>query len=217
MSTPATDALKSESRRRNPKATKADILRVATAEFAANGFAGARVDEIAAETATTKRMIYYYFGSKEGLYLEVMESAYERVRGLEQEMDVAGLDPVQGLRQLAELTYDHHTSHRDFVRLVQIENIHRAEHISESTRIQELNSRAIETLEEIIDRGVNAGLFRDDIDALDAHMIISSYAIFHVANRYTFRTVFGRDLLEDKRHERYRKLAGDIILATLSL
>jgi AcrR family transcriptional regulator len=206
-----------ERRQRDARRTRADILDVATTVFAANGFSGARVDEIAELTQTTKRMIYYYFGSKEGLYLQVMEAAYEGIRRLERQLNVAHLPPVEALRRLAESTYDHHTSHRDFVRLVAIENIHRAENIANSTVIHDLNSTAVETLEEILRRGVEEGLFRTDVDALDLHMLISSYSIFHVANRYTFRTLFGRDLLGASRHEHYRRLAGDMVVATMSV
>jgi AcrR family transcriptional regulator len=201
---------------RDADRTQREILDVATREFADQGFAGARVDEIAELTQTTKRMIYYYFGSKEGLYLRVMEAAYEGIRRLEQELDVDGLAPVDALRRLAESTYDHHTSHRDFIRLVAIENIHRAKIISTSTVIHDLNSTAVETLERVVKRGVDDGTFRTDIDALDLHMLISSYSIFHVANRYTFRALFGRDLLERSRHEHYRRMAGDVVVATMT-
>jgi AcrR family transcriptional regulator len=208
---------RTEQRQRDAGRTRADILDVATAVFAANGFSGARVDEIAELTQTTKRMIYYYFGSKEGLYLRVMEAAYEGIRRLERQLDVAGLSPVDALRRLAESTYDHHTSHRDFVRLVAIENIHNAKYIANSTVIHDLNSTAIDTLEVVLRRGVDDGTLRADVDALDVHMLISSYAIFHVANRYTFRTLFERDLLDASRHDHYRRLAGDMVVATMSV
>lgn len=204
-----------EPRQRDAARTREDILRVATAEFAANGFSGARVDEIADLTRTTKRMIYYYFGSKEGLYLAVMESAYQVIRRLEQDLDVDGLEPVEALRRLAESTYDHHTSHRDFVRLVAIENIHRAEIIAKSEVIPDLNATAIDTLRLVLERGLAEGVFRDGVDALDLHMIISAYSVFHVANRYSFRVLFGRDLLDDDRHAHYRRLAGDLVVATM--
>lgn len=207
---------RADSRRRDPERTKSDILRVATAEFASLGYAGARVDQIAEETETTKRMIYYYYGSKEGLYLQVVEAAYEMVRSLEQQLDVSGMNPTDALRRLAEFTFDHHTTHQDFIRLVQIENIHRAEHISRSTRIRDLNATAIDTLGSIIARGVEEGAFRTDIDPLDAHMIISSYSIFLVANCHTWRAIFGREMLDPARRQLYRKLAGDMIVATMT-
>ncbi|MFC4224809.1 TetR/AcrR family transcriptional regulator [Lysinibacter cavernae] len=203
-------------RRRDAERTQADILRVATQEFADVGFAGARVDEIAKKTQTAKRMIYYYFGSKEGLYLRVMEIAYETVRNGERDLDMSDLPPADGLRKLAEFTYDHHTSHRDFIRLVSIENIHRAEHIANSETIPDLNQVAVETLSDLLTRGQRAGIFRSDLDALDVHMMISAYSFFHVANRYTFRTIFGRDLLEQGRHEHYRTLIGDMVVAAVT-
>lgn len=108
-----------------------------------------------------------------------------------------------------------HTSHRDFVRLVAIENIHRAEMISQSTVIPDLNKTAIDTLSRVVERGVASGDFRTDVDALDLHMMISAYAVFSVANRYTFRTLFDRDLLAEERHAHYRSLAGDMVVLTM--
>ncbi|NQX11200.1 TetR family transcriptional regulator [Microbacteriaceae bacterium VKM Ac-2855] len=210
------DAAEPAVRRRNAVRTKESILRAATAEFANSGFAGARVDEIANLTSTTKRMIYYYFRSKEGLYLAVMEAAYAVIRTLERDLNVDDLPPVDALRSLAESTYEHHTSHRDFVRLVAIENVHRAEHIRSSQAIRDLNSTAVETIERVLARGVATGVFRADLDALDVHMMISAFSVFHVANRYTFRVLFERDLLDVDRHERYRRLAGEMIVATLT-
>jgi AcrR family transcriptional regulator len=125
MTVPATSA---ESRRqRDPERTRQEILDVALAEFARNGYSGARVDEIAARTRTTKRMIYYYFTNKEQLYIEVLERAYSTARDAERRLDVDHLEPVLAIRTLAELTLDHHESHPDFINLVAIENIHRAE------------------------------------------------------------------------------------------
>lgn len=200
---------------RDAHRTKQEILQVATVAFADDGYAGARVDDIAARTTTTKRMIYYYFQSKEGLYLAVLEAAYGVIRNLERELDVRSLSPVDALRSLAESTYDHHTSHRDFVRLVAIENVHRAEHLHDATSIRDLNSTAVETAQQVIDRGVADGVFRADIDGLDLHMLVSSYSVFHVANRYTFRELFDRDLLDVDRHDHYRRLAGDMAVSTM--
>src|SRR3954469_24178111 len=117
-------------RRRDAERTKREILEVAGREFADHGFAGARVDEIAEQTRTTKRMIYYYFGGKEQLFVAVLERAYAEIRAAEQTIEVDHLDPVAAIRRLAELTFDHHESHPEFIRLVSIENIHRAEHIA---------------------------------------------------------------------------------------
>jgi AcrR family transcriptional regulator len=196
--------------------TREDILEVATAEFAANGYAGARVDEIAARTRTTKRMIYYYFGSKEGLYLSVLERVYAQIRRVERGVQIAELAPDEALRKLAEATYDHHTTHEAFIQLVSIENIHRAEHITQSETILRENATAITVLEQVIERGVRDGLFRDDIDALDVHMMISAYACFHVANRHTFAAVFKRDMLDAALQDSHRRLIGDMVVATMT-
>src|SRR3954452_5895170 len=103
-----------EMRRRDPDRTRTEILDIATSEFADRGYAGARVEEIAARTRTTKRMIYYYFGGKEQLYVAVLEAAYATVRETERAVDVDHLEPAAAIRRLAELTFDHHESHPDF-------------------------------------------------------------------------------------------------------
>lgn len=205
-----------EVRTRDAERTQKDILREATAEFAERGFAGGRVDEIAARTATTKRMIYYYFGSKRSLYLAVLEAAYTEARAAEQAVDVKGLTPVDALRALAEAGYEHATQHQDFIRLVAIENMHHAEFLRESTAIKDMNDTTVSTLQSVLDRGAAEGTFRSDIDALDAHMMISAYAVFSVANRSTFGALFDRDLLEPGRQDHYRRLAGDMVVAALS-
>ena len=116
-------------RQRDAERTRQDILDEATREFADRGFAGGRIDEIAERTRTTKRMIYYYYGGKEQLFVAVLERAYAEIRAAEQTIDVDHLAPADAIRRLAELTFDHQESHPDFSRLVAIENIHRAEHI----------------------------------------------------------------------------------------
>ena len=76
-----------------PKRTKRDILSVATKEFAKHGYNGARIDAIAARTSTTKRMIYYYFGGKEPLYIAVLEQEYGRIRTYEAGLHLERLEP----------------------------------------------------------------------------------------------------------------------------
>ena len=201
---------------RDAARTRSEILDVATREFADNGYAGARVDEITAKIRTTKRMIYYYFGSKEQLYVAVLEREYARIRGLERELDVEHLDPVEAVRQLVALTFDHHEAHPDFIRLVSIENIHRAQHISGSQVLAELAHPALDTLTRILDRGREAGRFRTDVDALDVHMMISAFCVFRIANRYTFNTIFERDMLDPARRDHYRQMIGDLVLDYLS-
>jgi AcrR family transcriptional regulator len=202
--------------RRDAERTRAEILDVATREFSDRGYAGARVDEIAAKTSTTKRMIYYYFGSKQQLYVAVLERAYTGIRALEQQLDVDHLEPREAIRQLAALTFDHHEAHPDFIRLVSIENIHRAQHIATSEILSGLANPALDVLGRILRRGRAAGLFRDDVDALDVHMVISSFCVFRIANRHTFSAIFKRDPLDPERREHYRQLLGDMVVAYLT-
>jgi AcrR family transcriptional regulator len=198
--------------RRDPGRTRNEILEVATREFVERGYAGARVDDIAARTSTTKRMIYYYFGGKEPLYIAVLERAYAEIRRAEQDVDVDHLDPTAAIRRLAELTFDHHESHPDFIRLVSIENIHRAEHMAKSTRLANLNTPAIDLIEGILARGRADGSFRREVDAVDLHMMISAFCVFRVANRHTFGTIFGRDLTDPALRDRYRRMLGDMVV-----
>src|SRR4051794_24821515 len=159
-------------RSRDRERTQTEILDVATREFAEHGYSGARVDEIAERTRTTKRMLYYYFGSKEGLFVAVLERAYAGIREAEREVDVEHLDPVAAIRRLAELTFDHHEAHPDFIRLVSIENIHRAEHIAASEKLGGIGSPALEVIRRILAAGRASGLFTAGVDAVDLHALI---------------------------------------------
>jgi TetR/AcrR family transcriptional regulator len=197
---------------RDAERTRAEILAVATREFADKGYDGARVDEIAAKTSTTKRMLYYYFGNKEKLYIAVLEQAYAGIRALEQTLDVEHLDPAEAMRKLAELTFDHHEAHPDFIRLVTIENIHRAEHIARSAALSGLANPALEVLTRILARGRADGRFRAGIDPLDVHMMISAFCVFRTANRHTWHAIFQRDMLDPKRRKHYRTMLGDLVL-----
>ena len=203
-------------RRRDAGRTRAEILAVASAEFADRGYAGARVDEIAARTRTTKRMIYYYFGGKEQLYVAALEAAYARIRAAEQRIDVAHLDPVAAIRRVAEVTFDHHEADPDFIRLVSIENIHRGEHVRRLPGLVDLNTPAVSLLAGILERGREQGLFRAGVDELDVHLAISSFCFFRVANQHTFGAIFGRDLVDPARRGHYRDMLADMVVAFLT-
>ncbi len=172
----------------------ADILKVATAEFADKGLSGARIDEIAAATRTSKRMIYYHFGSKEGLYLAVLEASYQRIRDIETGLHLEDLAPEDALRKLVAFTFDYQHDNEDFIRLVMNENMHRGEYLAQSKTIQQLNVPAINAVQRVYQRGVQAGVFRQGLDPTDLHMSISALCFFNVANRHTFSLIFKRDL-----------------------
>jgi len=171
----------------------ADILEVAMREFAEKGLAGARIDVIAEAMRTSKRMIYYYFGSKEGLYITVLEEAYRRMRAIEADLHLEDLPPEDALRRLVGFTVDYQMAHPEFIRLVMTENIHRGEYLRQSKEIQQLNVPAIQGLRSVYERGVAAGIFRSGVDPVDLHMSISALSVFNIANRHTFSLIFQRD------------------------
>ncbi|MFJ5994940.1 TetR family transcriptional regulator [Streptomyces sp. NPDC092370] len=201
---------------RDAARTRAEILDVATREFARAGFDGARVDEIAARTSTTKRMIYYYFGGKEQLFTAVLERAYGVIREAEQHLDVDHSDPVAAIRRLVEVTFDHHEQHPDFIRLVSIENIHEAHHIAGSEKLGKIGSPALDVIRRILASGRESGLFTADVDAVDLHAMISSFCFFRVSNRHTFGALFGRDLLDRAQRAHHRAMLGDMVIAYLT-
>jgi len=202
-------------RKNDPERTRQDILAVATKEFADHGLSGARVDAIAARTRTTKRALYYYFGSKEGLYVAVLEKAYGDIRAIEGTLHLEDLEPEPAIRRLIEFTVDYHDANPDFIRLVSIENIHRAEHIAASDTVRSLNVTVIETIKDIVERGCRQGVFRNDIDPIDLHLMISAFCFFRVSNRHTFGAIFRQDFSEPAVLEKHKKMIGDAVVGWL--
>ncbi len=199
-------------KQRDPERTREDILRIATEEFSTHGLSGARVDAIAARTHTTKRMIYYYFESKEGLYSAVLERAYGGIRGVESHMDLDPLPPETALRRLVEFTFDYHESHPEFIRLVMIENIHHAAHVRTSKGLRTTNSPAIAVLSHLLARGHAEGVFKRQIDAVELHMLISSFCFYRMSNRWTFGALYDIDVSDPRTRERQRRLIADAIV-----
>ena len=203
-------------RQRDAERTRAEILEIAQREFARHGYAGARVDDLAALMSTTKRMIYYYYGGKEKLYVTVLEKAYSEVRAAESAIDVEHLAPVEAIRTLAELTFDFHERHQEFIKLVSIENIHQAEHLRKSEVLGTLGTPVVELISRILDAGRARGDFVADVDAVDVHMMISSFCFFRIANQHTFGALFGRDLTAPEHRSRHREMIGEMVVAYLT-
>ena len=188
-----------------------DIIAVAMREFSDKGLAGARVDEIAERTQTSKRMIYYYFENKEGLYRAVLDRCYAQVREIDSGIDLEALGPQEALRQLVRVTFDYHTQHSDFVRLVMNENIHQGAHIGHVPAIKARNQTIIAMMARLVERGVAAGCFRRDIDPVELHMSISALCFYNVSNRYTFGRIFLRDMTSVAALAHRREVIVDII------
>jgi AcrR family transcriptional regulator len=187
------------------------IIDIATEEFVEKGLAGARIDEIAGKA--TKRKIYYYFGGKDELYRAVLQRAYRRVRESESQVDVESGTAADALRRLIEHDVRYHSQNPDLVRLVMNENIHRAEHLRQIPDMPESNSRVIEILRTILDRGEAEGSFRKGIDPVELHLNMTALAFYNVSNQFTFAHNFGVDMTSPEAIERRARQAADIILA----
>ena len=215
VSTSRTKSRDGASRVQDPEGTRQNIIEVAAQEFALNGLSGARIDEIAAKTRSSKRMIYYYFGSKEGLYVSALENAYAQVREGEAKLDIEGLPPLDALKRLVEFTFDHHHQHEEFIRMVMIENIHHGEFLERSGVIRDLNVTAIGSIEAIYAKGLADGMFRAGLDPLEIHWQISALCFFNVSNRATFSHLFQRDFAAPNAQASLRQNVIDMVLRYL--
>jgi AcrR family transcriptional regulator len=178
--------------------TQAAILDAATREFAEHGLGGARVDRIAARASTNKRMLYYYFGGKEDLFLAVLERAYENIRSEEQKLRLTDLPPAEGVGELIVFTWNYYLAHPEFVTLLNSENLHRAQHLKRSQKIRAMHSPLVATLSEILERGAAAGIFRRGVDPVQLYVSIAALGYFYLSNNHTLSTIFGRDLMTGK-------------------
>lgn len=192
--------------------TRREILAAAMKEFAAKGFSGARVDAIAANTSTTKPMIYYHFGSKEKLYAAVMEEAYGGVRSTEQGLHLDELQPEEAMRRLVEATFDYHAEHPDYVRLISVENIEKGRHISGRPSLVARNAIALDTVRNVLERGERDGTFRTGISPWHLHFMISALCFMRVSNRYSMRAVFEKDLWDAADVPLQRRMIVETIL-----
>ncbi|AMW81361.1 TetR/AcrR family transcriptional regulator [Pseudomonas yamanorum] len=212
---PAAATAPRKSRKNNPEKTRENILQEAIVEFVQQGLSGARVDAIAERIQTSKRMIYYYFGSKEQLYVEVLEKLYGDIRNTETRMNLTALEPREAIRRLVEFTFDHHDQNVDFVRIVSIENIHNAEYVKQSTSIKAMNSNILEALGTTLRRGAEMGLFREGLEPLDVHLLINSFSFYRVSNRHTFSEIFQIELSDESVKQRHRAMICESVLRYL--
>jgi AcrR family transcriptional regulator len=199
-----------------PEANRARILRAAIDEFAARGFKGASMDAIADRTATTRALINYYFGSKEKVYLAVLEQVYSEIRHAEGLLDLDHLDPTAAIRRVVEFTFTYYLEHEGFVRLVVAENQARGRHFRKSRTMRSLNRPIIQTLARVLARGQADGSFRADANAVEVHMAIAALGLFNVTNQYTFGTIFQIHMGAKGDVRRRRELVAEMILGYLT-
>jgi AcrR family transcriptional regulator len=198
-------------RAKNPEKTRANIIDVATAEFAERGLSGARVDRIAERTNTSKRMLYYYFGDKDGLYRAVLLSYYEKLRSSELTLDLSHHEPLEALKLLVDFTFDYHLKNAAIVRLVMVENIHKGQHVAKLPQATMVNSSVLDAVADICARGARQGSMRSGLDNFDLYTTIAALCFFNVSNRYTFRSIFKHDMADPKEAQLRRKSVWEVI------
>jgi TetR/AcrR family transcriptional regulator len=201
--------------RRDPGRTREAILKSAQEEFGTRGLSGARVDRIALRAGANKRMIYHYFGSKDGLYLAALERVYEGLRGTERTLDLGHLEPEAAIRRLVEFNFDYSLAHPELISMINNENLHRARHLRKSRKIRELHSPLVALLGDILRRGVAKGVFRRGLDPVEVYITIAAVGFFYLSNIWTLSTIFGRDLHGTAACRRRRRHNVDIVLHAL--
>lgn len=198
-------------RRRDAAATRARILKAATAEFSKQGFAGARGDRIAQKAGCSERMVYYYYGSKVGLFREVLEASYVALREAEGSLALDDLLPDAALDTFCRFVWRYYLDNPEFIGLVNIENLHQARHLRRSGRLAELVSPVLGLLTRLIDRGVDNRVFRPDIDIEELYIAIAAQGYFYLSNLHTLSAVLGQDLRARSRLERHWQNSADLI------
>jgi AcrR family transcriptional regulator len=200
---------------RDAEKTRALILEAAAAEFARSGLGGARVDRIAAQAGVNVRMLYYYFGSKDELFLAVLERAYTLIRVAEQRLELEQADPEEAVRRLVRFTWRFQLEHPEFITLLNSENLHGGRHLARSSLVADLQSPLLETIGRVLARGVRARVFRGDVDPVQLYITIASLGYFYLSNRHTLSAIFGRDLLAPRNRDARLAHSTEVVLGYL--
>lgn len=204
------------SNRRDPEKNRERILAAALDEFARYGLGGARVDRIAARAGANKRMLYYYFGNKEDLFLAVLESRYAHIRRAEQGLHLGDLAPAEGMRRLIAFTWNYNLKHPEFLTLLNSENLHWARHLRRSRQIAAMHSPLVAMLRDLLARGVRRGQFRRGVDPVQLYISIAGLGYFYLSNRHTLSTIFERDLLSSRSKAARLQHMSALVLGYLS-
>lgn len=198
--------------KRDPEGTRRRILLAAAEEFASGGLFGARVDQIARRAETNERMLYYYFGSKEQLFIEVLETIYMQFNEAESRLDLDFDDPARGLRQMVEFVWQYYLDHPEFVTLLSSENLHQGKHAKKSSKLREISGYALSVVQKLLDAGHAQGVFRPGVEARDVYIMIASLGYFYNANQYTLGAFLGESLMDKAALAHWREVIKDTVL-----
>jgi AcrR family transcriptional regulator len=202
-------------RTRDAERSRRQILAAARAVFAAHGLSGARIDEVALRAEVDKRLIYYYYGNKDGLFQAVLEEVYVGIRSAEAGLHLDELPPVEAITRLIDFTWDYYLEHPEFITLINTENQHCAAHLARSERILALHSPLISTLGAVLERGRAEGLFRGGVDPQQLYISIAGLSYFYLSNQHTLSVIFGRPAVAPKALSERIAHVRDVILGYL--
>jgi AcrR family transcriptional regulator len=203
------------SSRRDPARNRGRILKAAVAEFARHGLGGARVDRIAARAGANKRMLYYYFGNKDDLFLAVLEDSYARIRSAERALHLTDVDPREAMRRLVEFTWRYYLQHPEFLTLLNSENLHRGRHVRHSKNVVAMHSPFVAMIKQVLERGARTGEFRRGVDPVQLYISIAALGYFYLSNRHTLSAIFERDLMLPRHKSARLHHMVDLVLGYL--
>ena len=199
-----------------PQATRDGILKAATKVFAKYGFDGGSVEKISSAAKSVDRMLYYYFGNKEGLFIAVIEDMYRQMNEAEAELDLDTEQPVQALKEVIAFVMNYYRHHPEFVTLLNTENLHQGRHIVKLDQAAQYSSPAIDVIRRILHTGVQQGLFRQDVVARDVYLLIVSTGYFYMSNRFTLSAFMGEDLQATQAVEHWQHFVIDTVLRAVT-
>jgi AcrR family transcriptional regulator len=200
---------------RDPDRTRQRILDAATAEFARYGLGGARVDRIAARATANKRMLYYYYGNKDELFLAVLEDSYARIRSAERALHLTDVDPREAMRRLVQFTWRYYLEHPEFLTLLNSENLHRGRHVRRSRSVVAMHAPFVAMIQQVLERGARGGEFRRGVDPVQLYISVAGLGYFYLSNRHTLSTIFERDLMQPRHKKARLQHMVDLVLGYL--
>ena len=197
----------------DPARVREKILKLATEEFGRIGFEGARVDRIAERCNVSKNMLYYYFKSKEGLFVASLERMYEEVRDRQRDLSVRASDPLMAMEQLVEHTFSALESNPNAIRLMNEENKHRGKYLRKSKRIRDLYNPLVETISFILERGRKDGVFRAALDPAIVYLTLSSLCYHYLSNQYTLEIALDKDLSSVASRQKWIEHVTNLVIS----
>jgi TetR/AcrR family transcriptional regulator len=204
-------------RRESSRKTRETIIQAALDEFSSKGYDGGRVDEIALRAGINKNVLYHHFGNKDDLFTAVLEHTYDSIRTHQKDLQIRGMDPVNGMRRLVIFTGQVWVRFPEFQRILSSENMNKGKHIVTSDTIREMYNPLLDTIRNLLERGIQEGVFREGVDAVDLYISITSLTAHYVSNRYTFEAIFGQRLMTAQRIKQRLDHAADMVLRYLQV